>query len=114
MIPAALPLTISEADFQRTVIDLAVLSGWTVAHFRPARTDRGWRTAMSGHPGAPDLILARRGVVLLAELKRQHGRVSPQQRAWLAQLGDAGRLWRPSDWAEIVATLTAKTGRVAS
>lgn len=107
MTTTALPLTISEAAFQRCVIDLAKLTGWRVAHHRPARTERGWRTPVEGHPGLPDLVLARDGVVVVAELKRHQGRVTPEQRAWLAALGPTGRLWKPGDWPEIVGLLTA-------
>lgn len=107
--PRRLPLTLSEADFQRTVIDLAIISGWRVCHQRPAQTARGWRTAVEGHAGLPDLILARDGVVLLAELKRQRQNPTPDQKAWLAAAGSRGRLWRPQDWPEIVSTLTGRT-----
>lgn len=104
-VTSALPLTLSEQDFQRAVIDVALLFRWRVAHHRPARTVRGWRTPVEGHAGVPDLILARDGHVILAELKRHNGRVSPDQRLWLAALGEHGRLWRPQDWAEIVGEL---------
>lgn len=102
---ATLPLTLSEASFQRTVIDYALLRGWRVAHHRPARTVHGWRTPVEGHPGVPDLILARDGRVLLVELKRQHGRPTPDQRLWLEALHGHGRIWRPGDWEEIMAEL---------
>lgn len=98
----SLPLTLSEADFQGTVIDYAVRRQWRVHHARPAQIRPGrWATPLSGHPGVPDLLLARGGVVLMPELKRQHGRVTPAQTAWLTELGAHGRLWRPSDWPEI-------------
>lgn len=103
---APLPLTLSEASFQRTVIDLARWYGWLVHHSRPARQGQGWATALTGNPGLPDLVLARRGVVILAELKRHGAKPSQAQRAWLAELGDAGRLWKPSDWAAICAELS--------
>jgi len=35
---------LSEADFESRVVDFARLLGWRVAHFRPARTAKGWRT----------------------------------------------------------------------
>ncbi|MGV9840031.1 VRR-NUC domain-containing protein [Nocardia niigatensis] len=86
-----------EADLQTTVIEMARLYGWKVVHLRPARTAHGWRTAYEGDSGVPDLILARRGRVLLVELKSDKGRVKPEQQAWLVEAGENGRLWRPKD-----------------
>lgn len=92
---------LSEEDLQTRILQAAELYGWRVAHFRPARTAKGWRTPMSGHPGVPDLILARDGVVILAELKSRRGQPTPSQDLWLEALGDHGRLWRPGDWVAI-------------
>lgn len=97
---------LSEADFQRRVMDTARLAGFRVAHFRPAMTQRGrWVTPMAGDTGFPDLVLAKAGLVLCAELKTDTGKPSAQQLAWLEQLGDHGRLWRPSDWAQVLSDL---------
>lgn len=100
-------LDISEAAFQSVVTDYAELVGWTWCHFRPARTDKGYRTAMSGRKGFPDLVFAHSGRVLFVELKTQRGVVSADQRHWLDQLGEHARLWRPADWnsGEIIRTL---------
>jgi hypothetical protein len=100
--------TLSEAALQQRVIDLAMLRGYRVAHIRPARTAHGWRTPYEGHPGLPDLVLARDGRVLLAELKTGRGRVTPQQRAWLDAAGEHGRLWRPADWEAIMTELAGE------
>lgn len=100
-----LPLTLSEADFQRTVLDYAMLRGWRCSHARPARTTHGWVTPITGHAGAPDLLLARDGVAICAELKRHGARPTPDQRLWLAALGGVGRLWRPTDWPSVVEEL---------
>jgi len=75
--------------------------GWRCAHFRPARTAQGWRTPMQGDVGVPDLILARDGQVLLAELKSARGQPSADQELWLEALGAHARLWRPADWPAI-------------
>jgi hypothetical protein len=40
-------LKVTEADFQAAVIDLAHVLGWTAAHFRPARTETGWRNRIA-------------------------------------------------------------------
>lgn len=76
----------SEDELQATLIEAANLRGWLVAHFRPARTDRGWRTPVAGDVGFPDLLLARAGRVFAWELKGPRGTVSPWQRAWLDEL----------------------------
>lgn len=89
-------LPISEAQFTNTVIELAKFRGWKVAHFRPAQTARGWRTPMSGDVGFPDLVLARDGVVIFAELKSDSGRLRKEQIEWAAHLPGA-YIWRPKD-----------------
>jgi hypothetical protein len=94
----------TEADFQRTVTDTLRLFGWRWTHFRPARTDRGWRTPLSGDAGFPDVVAVRGDRVLWAELKAEKGRLSDEQAKWLAALGMAGQsvhCWRPSDWPTI-------------
>lgn len=102
-------LRMTEADWQKRVIDTATLHGWRVVHIRPAQTDRGWRTAYEGHPGLPDLILAHpnRGVHLV-ELKSDNPKAqpTPDQRAWLAAAGDCGHLWRPADWPDVLEFLS--------
>jgi hypothetical protein len=112
----SLPQT--EAQFQAAVIQYARLRGWLVAHFRPARTSKGWRTPMTGDPGFPDLVMTRRGTrqgeatpldspgrVIFIELKTERGKVSVNQAAWLDALGDCPGvevwLWRPRDWPTI-------------
>src|SRR5690606_28778418 len=60
--------------------------GWKVHHTRPARTDKGWRTPLQGDAGYPDLTMARRGRVVIAELKSESGRVTREQAAWLEHL----------------------------
>jgi hypothetical protein len=103
---AILPLTMSEADFQSTVIDLARRLGWRVCHFHATRLPGGRViTPVQGDVGAPDLILARDGVVILAELKRHGAKPRPAQVEWLTALGAYGRLWTPMQWPAIVAEL---------
>jgi len=105
-IPDAGPVALSEDDLKRRILDAAKVHGWQCHHGRPARTARGWRTPVEGDAGFPDLVLARDGVLIVAELKRNDAYPTPQQRAWLAQLGPFGRLWRPRDWAAILAELS--------
>lgn len=98
---------ITEDEFLGQVIDLARLRGWRVAHFRPARTANGWRTAVQADGvGFPDLILTRHrdGRIAAAELKVGRNRLTPEQADWLAWFEAAGVPafeWRPERWAEI-------------
>lgn len=92
-----IPLQASEADFQRAVMDLMRLRGWTFAHIRAMPNSRGrWSVPYEGDPGLPDIIAARDGEVLGVELKRHGEHPSPQQRRWLTALGFHGRLWTPT------------------
>lgn len=88
---------ITEAQLQRTVVDLAEVLGWRVFHDHDSRLNRA---------GLPDLILVRRGRLIFAELKRRTGRLRPAQAAWLADLAQVAQastgaveayLWRPAD-----------------
>jgi hypothetical protein len=98
---------VTETQLQSAVIECAQLLGWRVAHFRPAKTERGWRTPVQGDgKGFPDLVLVhtRQRRVLFVELKSAAGVVSAEQQDWLQRLMFAtGRnlqvaLWRPDDW----------------
>lgn len=104
----------SEDEFQQQVIELARLGGWRVVHFRPARIVRDgktyWRTPVQGDNGFPDLVLARRGLRIFAELKTDTGTVTADQQDWLDQLGPNDErtlvtVWRPRDWDRIQRTL---------
>jgi hypothetical protein len=72
----------NEADYQARIIDTARLHGWRCAHFRPAHTAKGWRTPIEGDRGFPDLVLARDGHIIIAELKSDRGRLGPGQSEW--------------------------------
>lgn len=108
-----IPNGVCEECFTGQVIDLAHLRGWKVAHFRVAYSEKGWRTAVQGDAGFPDLILAREGHIIIAELKAEKGKLSEEQQAWFDALwGDRIHgewfeelcytvCWRPSDWTSI-------------
>lgn len=102
---------VSEAEWIQTVTDYATLRKWRWTHFRPARTDKGWRTPLQGSRGFPDLIFVRDRRLVFAELKSQRGRKpSPEQQLWLDELERVPGnitvcLWRPSDWPRVEAVL---------
>lgn len=92
-------LRLSEAQWQERVVAAAALNGWRWAHFRPAQVRGGrWATPQSGDLGFPDLVLARHGELMVAELKSDTGAFRPGQKDWLTELGAHGRIWRPADW----------------
>lgn len=98
--------TMSEAELQAQVIQYAKAHGWMAVHFRPAKTEHGYRTAIEGDKGSPDTLLARErnGVhqVYLWELKTEKGRYSEGQQAWLNAIGPViGATYRPSDLERI-------------
>lgn len=91
----------TEDDLLTAVIDMAHLFGLTVAHFRPAKTERGWRTPVQADgKGYPDLTIVGPGGVLFRELKSATGKLSPEQAVWMYKLNEAGAdvgRWRPAD-----------------
>lgn len=94
-------LQMSEDEWQQQIIDLAHAYGWIVAHFRPARTSKGWATPVAADgQGFPDLVLAR-DRAMFVELKSQRGRLTADQHHWLDALAAAGaevHVWRPADF----------------
>jgi len=100
----------TEEDFLAQVLDLAKLYKWRRAHFRPARTQAGWRTPVQGDGiGFPDLVLVKPPRLIIAELKSDTGKVSPDQELWLKAFAALPYVetwvWRPRDWDDIVDTL---------
>jgi VRR-NUC domain len=97
----------SEKGFQAAVVQLARLRGWLVAHFRPARTARGWRTPVQADgAGFCDLVMVRPRDrrVLFAELKSDRGLLTPAQAQWIQALFGTGaevHIWRPADMDRI-------------
>jgi hypothetical protein len=120
---------ITEADFLRQVVELATILGWEYVHFRPAQTQRGWRTPVQGPlgKGFPDLVLVRPRDhrLIFAELKRDAAKTTPDQDRVLRVLRSLSTpvpaqirvgvfegqtwtqvlIWHPSDFDAITATL---------
>lgn len=90
---------LSEADWQRRVIDYAQRSGWWVYHHADSRR--------ASAAGLPDLICIRERVLWL-ELKTERGRVRPEQHRVIDLLQEAGEtalVMRPSDWPDVMRLL---------
>ena len=91
---------LTEREFQRQVMDLAGIFGWTVYHPMLSKwSERGW----------PDLAMVRPPRLVFAELKRESGKTSEHQDRWLGLLhacpGVETYLWRPSDLDAIASIL---------
>ena len=90
----------TEAQFQQTVIELAELHRWRIYHVANVKGKLRSETSK----GFPDLVLARPGRLVFAELKREGEDPTDEQEIWHALLRSAGEemyVWRPSDWREI-------------
>jgi hypothetical protein len=102
----------TEQELLDNVIELGHLFGWRIAHFRPAMTKHGWRTAVSADgAGWPDLTLVRGDRIIFVELKSAKGRLSDEQQIWLDALMHVGKVccWRPVDWLDGTIELTLRT-----
>ena len=93
-------LFVTERQFSQAVVDYARLTNWLV-----------FRTWNSRHSpaGAPDLRMVRPFRVIFAEVKRELGKLTPQQEEAINLLrlcpGVEVYVWRRSDWEEIVRIL---------
>jgi len=83
----------SEEELAAQVIELAKANGWLVVRFPT------WR-ATCATLGFPDLVLARKGRKIFAELKREGKDPTDAQQAWLSELGHGCYVWRPSSWLD--------------
>ena len=103
---------LTEEEFQRMVIEVAHAYKWVVAHFRKARTLRGWVTPVQADgKGWPDLVLVKQSRIIFAELKSEKGKLTPEQQVWIDLLSNVGDkdvqvyIWRPSQWEQLVEIL---------
>ena len=89
-----------EDPFLRSIIDAAERYKWLWFHDEDSRRNQA---------GLPDLILCSYGRLIMAELKRQKGRLRPAQKRWHDALCRVERvevpIWRPSDYDHILEIL---------
>ncbi len=92
----------TERQFQGGVEQLLRLYGWRYYHTHDSRRSSA---------GFPDLCAVRGSRLVFIELKTETGRVSDEQKAWLADLENAGveaYVWRPSDMERIPGILALR------
>lgn len=87
--------SVSEDDLQDAILGKAHFTGWLCYHVRQSKAG-----VVQGDTGFPDLVLARGGRVVYAELKDELGQLSPAQERWRDALLPTQEwyLWRPSSW----------------
>lgn len=101
-------MELSESQLQSAIFRFAKLKGWTVAHFDKAQVRPGiWVTPVKADgKGFPDLLMVRKGRLIVAELKAKGGRVRPEQAVWLSLLEEVPEievyLWTTKDWPDNV------------
>lgn len=104
-----MPNAMTEQQLLDSVLELCHLLGLRTMHQRPARTQQGWRTAVSGDgKGWPDLVIVGHKMII-RELKSSRGRLTAEQQAWITHLSAAGvdvDVWRPSDWHDLTIRTT--------
>jgi hypothetical protein len=90
---------LTEKQFQALVVSLAKSRGFRVYHTHDSRRSE---------PGFPDLVIAKPGRMIAAELKVPGGKVSEAQEEWLSLFDSVGlpnAIWYPEQWSEILDTL---------
>jgi len=99
----------SESHFMNRIRRRAKLLGWEDFH---------QQDSMGTRAGLPDLILVRPPRVIFAELKSEHGRLTPAQRHTLAKLmgcpGVETYIWRPQDMQDIWTILSTGKGKLVA
>ena len=86
---AAVRLRWLEDELQTDTIRRAQGSGFLVAHFRPVKqlrrdgTTRHLTPVQADGEGFPDLLMVRRELMVVSELKSLTGRLRPEQEVWL-------------------------------
>jgi hypothetical protein len=92
---------LTEEQWQQRVTTFATLNGWRSYHTYDSRRS---------DPGFPNLVMIRDGVLIVAELKTDKGKVTKAQMEWLALFASVGLrtnaevgayIWRPRDWTTI-------------
>jgi len=98
-----LDAAVTEREFLAAIISLAKLNGWATYHTHDSRRS---------DPGFPDLVAVRGAQMLIMEAKREKGRVTPEQQAWIDRLWQVkyvtASVVRPHDLDEIARVLTAR------
>jgi len=73
-------LAVTEKDLQSAILEWMRWSGWKIYHTHDSRRSQ---------PGFPDLVAVKGSRLVFAELKREKGKIRPEQVEWLDALAEA-------------------------
>ena len=102
----------AEDILQSWIMERSAANGWRRWHPRKMTGQHGrTMTPIQGDIGWPDVTMvhAERGLFVVRELKSDIGVVTPEQKAWIADLCAAGvdaSVWRCRDWPEALALIS--------
>lgn len=96
-----------EDECEDAIISGAMALGFYVHAERRSRTKDGWKTAVKGRKGWPDLVIVGYGHAWFLELKRDvTGKVDAEQQEWALRLRQAGLdariVWVPSQQQALI------------
>lgn len=99
---------ITHEEFDHLFYKIAHAFGWRAAHFRPAKTGKGWRTPVAGDgQGFLDWLCVRERLIII-ELKTKKDKLRPDQEEWKAaweRINAEVYVFWPKDWDTVVKTL---------
>lgn len=101
----------TETAYQAQIVDLADKRRWVAMHVHRSHVGDGIVITTTGLDGTgwPDLVLFRPPRCVAIEVKKELGKPTPEQLAWLDILAACGfetLVARPSNWDDVVALLT--------
>lgn len=103
------PALLTESEWSSVVVELARLGQWALRY----HTLR----SKGSTSGFPDWVFVKGPRLLFAELKSEVGKTTAKQDDWIAGLREVEAatkglvqvyVWRPSDYPEVVETLTGR------
>ena len=93
----------TEEELVDTLLGYGKQGGWLCTHFRPAKTNKGYRTPIQGDKGYFDITMMHEELrrTLFIECKSKSGSLQPDQKRWraaaLVMPGSEYYLWKPKD-----------------
>ena len=86
---------ISEKEFMKLITDYAREHNWKFHHCNDMSRCSGDLDGRYSGRGFADLVMARNGEIIVAELKSENGSISKAQMEWIREY-PATEIWRPS------------------